>query len=391
MGKPNKEKKKPVPAPRKTAACGKGLKDYPYENMPPVFVDDSVVEPDAKNNPDGAKFKKRPPKKEVLVYDTPRPIVHKVEPKAQAANPVARPSATGANAVHEAVPLAQFEDYIHKKKKRTYRDGNGFLKDYEDLPAPVKHACSVGKKRANKEKNRYANILPYDDTRVVLEKLPNKPNSDYVNASYIDGFDEPRKYIATQGPTKVSVDDMWRMVWQENVSKIVMLTNLRDGVKEKCDKYWPDDTTTYGNITVRLMNEVEHNGYIVREFTLAIKSQKRLRQVCQFHFTAWPGDGLPKESAKLIEFIKAVREFRPDGAGPMVVHCSTGTGRTGLFIVLDAMLDQVEKEGRVDIWNFTRSMRDKRIGVIQSALHYEFIFDTLLNTLKCAETTVKSA
>ncbi|XP_022092290.1 receptor-type tyrosine-protein phosphatase T-like [Acanthaster planci] len=288
---------------------------------------------------------------------------------------------------HQPVLLADFEDYVGKKKALVDGNDNGFLKDYKTLPDEILHLCSVARHEKNREKNRYANIIPYDDSRVVLEKLPDEPYSDYVNASYIDGFSEPKKYIASQGPNKVSVNDMWRMVWQENTAKIVMLTNLQEGVKSKCAQYWPDDTATYGQMTIRLKAEETHVDYTIRDFTLQTEDQSA-RNVRQYHFTSWPDMGVPHDPSKVVSFVKMVKAYNPKDAGHMIVHCSAGVGRTGAFIVLDSMLDQAETEGRVDVWNFVRGMRHKRMKMIQTAAQYEFIFDALLEDFKFGGTAI---
>ncbi|XP_071800429.1 receptor-type tyrosine-protein phosphatase T-like isoform X2 [Asterias amurensis] len=288
------------------------------------------------------------------------------------------------------IPLSELKDYVSKKKKEMYKEGNGFLFDYENLPDSDCHSCERAKDDKNKEKNRYANIIPYDFSRVVLEKLPDEPDSDYVNASYIDGFNEPNKYIASQGPNKASVCDMWRMIWQENTTKIVMLTNLQEGVKGKCEKYWPDKTACYGDYVVTLKKEVTQPDYIVRDFMMVRKMQDEgCRYVRQYHFITWPDMGLPHDPIKVVNFVKTVKEFSPKNAGPMVVHCSAGIGRTGVFLVLDAMLDQAKVEGRVDIWNFACGMRDKRMKMIQTPAQYEFIFDVLIETFLCGDTSIK--
>ncbi|XP_071799860.1 receptor-type tyrosine-protein phosphatase T-like isoform X2 [Asterias amurensis] len=289
------------------------------------------------------------------------------------------------------IPLSELKDYVSKKKKETYKEGNGFLFDYESLPDFDRHSCERAKDDKNKEKNRYVNVIPYDFSRVVLEKLPDQPDSDYVNASYIDGFNEPNKYIASQGPNKASVCDMWRMIWQENTTKIVMLTNLQEGVKEKCEKYWPDKTAQYGDYVVTLKKEETHADYIVRHFIMTLKLEDEwTKQVRQYHFTTWPDTALPDDPIKVVNFVKMVKSsYNQKNDGPMVVHCSTGIGRTGVFVVLDAMLDQAKAEDRVDIWNFACGMRDKRMKMIQSPAQYEFIFEVLIETFLCGDTSFK--
>ncbi|XP_038056405.1 receptor-type tyrosine-protein phosphatase T-like [Patiria miniata] len=300
-----------------------------------------------------------------------------------------KPTQRKRQASHQPVALADFEDYVWKKKHDSHGDANGFLRDYKILPDGTLNPSSVARHEQNRAKNRYANIIPYDDSRVVLEELPGDPHSDYVNASYIDGFNEAMRYIASQGPNKASVTDMWRMVWQENTPKVVMLTNVLEGDKIKCAQYWPDDTATYGQLTVRQQAEERHVDYTIRDFKLQKEGQST-RNVRQYHFTSWPDMGVPYDPSKVISFVKMVKAYSSKDTGPMVVHCSAGVGRTGAYIVLDAMLDQARIEGKVDIWNFARRMRDRRMKMIQTAAQYEFVFDALLEEFKYGGTSIQA-
>ncbi|XP_033637087.1 receptor-type tyrosine-protein phosphatase epsilon-like [Asterias rubens] len=288
------------------------------------------------------------------------------------------------------IALTEFEDYVSGKKSESHKDGNGFLRDFESLPVGPLHLITVAKHEQNKEKNRYVNVLPYDYSRVVLEQLPDEPFSDYINASYMDGFNEPNAYIACQGPTNASIDDMWRMVWQQNSATMVMLTNLEEGNKIKCEKYWPDQTAVYGNIIVNGNMEEKHDHYVIRDFLVACKSQERCsRNVRQYHFCTWPDMGLPDDPSVVVNFIQLIKEYNPKKAGPMIVHCSAGIGRTGVFIVLHSMFEKAKIEGRVDIWNFVCAMRDQRLHMIQTAVQYEFLFDVLHETILSGDTAIR--
>lgn len=101
-------------------------------------------------------------------------------------------------------------------------DDSGFKKEYASLLYGDQYPCNIGKLPGNITKNRFKAILPYDHSRITLERKC----SDYINANYIDGIGQENDYIATQGPKQNTVNDFWVMVWQEKVAQIVMLTNL---------------------------------------------------------------------------------------------------------------------------------------------------------------------
>jgi tyrosine-protein phosphatase non-receptor type 12/18/22 len=92
-----------------------------------------------------------------------------------------------------------------------------------------------------------------DHSRVILEEYPGVPGSDYMNANYVKGSSGcARTYIASQGPLPNTLVDFWRMIWESDVTVIVMACNERESGKYKCESYWPqdnDDPQQYGNIT----------------------------------------------------------------------------------------------------------------------------------------------
>ncbi|XP_038066629.1 receptor-type tyrosine-protein phosphatase delta-like [Patiria miniata] len=286
------------------------------------------------------------------------------------------------------VAMAHLAEYI---KSRTAGKVNGFQQDYESIPGEPIHPWTVAKQDHNKKNNRYNNILAYDHSRVVLECLEDNPHSDYINASYINGYKQDYKYIASQGPTKASVKDMWRMVWQERVGKIVMLTNLIEHGKGKCEQYWPDDIADYGELFVRNVDETKHANFIVRTFHVSKSTEPEgeYRELTQFHYTTWP-DMKPPESSPLLQFVRTVRATDASQHGPIVVHCSAGVGRTGTFITLDSMLEMAEAEGQVDVLKFVRDMRNQRFLMVQTLDQYKFIFDALLES-SLSENTAISA
>ncbi|MGH0171803.1 UNVERIFIED_CONTAM: hypothetical protein FKN15_062116 [Acipenser sinensis] len=192
----------------------------------------------------------------------------------------------------------------------------------------------------------------------------------------------------TPGPKQESVYDFWRMVWQENCFSIVMITKLVEVGRVKCCKYWPDDTEIYGDIKITLLNTETLSEYTVRTFTLERRGYSAKHEVHQFHFTSWPEHGVPYHATGLLAFIRRVKASTPPDAGPVVVHCSVGAGRTGCYIVLEVMLDMAECEGVVDIYNCVKTLCSRRINMIQTEEQYVFIHDAILEACLCGETAI---
>ncbi|XP_033991399.1 receptor-type tyrosine-protein phosphatase kappa isoform X4 [Trematomus bernacchii] len=287
--------------------------------------------------------------------------------------------------LHPAIRVADLLQHINLMKTS---DSYGFKEEYESFFEGQSATWDVAKKDQNRTKNRYGNIIAYDHSRVILQPIEDDPSSDYINANYIDGYQRPSHYIATQGPVHETVYDFWRMVWQEQSACIVMVTNLVEVGRVKCYKYWPDDAEVYGDFKVTFVEVEPLAEYVVRTFTLERRGFNEVREVKQFHFTGWPDHGVPYHATGLLSFIRRVKISNPPAAGPIVVHCSAGAGRTGCFIVIDIMLDMAEREGVVDIYNCVKALRSRRINMVQTEEQYIFIHDAILEACLCGETAI---
>lgn len=239
----------------------------------------------------------------------------------------------------------------------------------------------------NRPKNRFTNILPYDHSRFKLQPVDDEEGSDYINANYVPGHNSPREFIVTQGPLHSTHDDFWRMCWESNSRAIIMLTRCVEKGREKCDHYWPYDTMPvyYGDISVQILNESRYPDWHISEFMVCRNDIQRV--IRHFHFTTWPDFGVPNPPHTLVRFVRAFRERIGPDQRPIVVHCSAGVGRSGTFICLDRILQQILVADYVDIFGIVYAMRKERVWMVQTETQYICIHQCLLAVLEGKEVT----
>ncbi|XP_015245139.1 PREDICTED: receptor-type tyrosine-protein phosphatase delta-like isoform X11 [Cyprinodon variegatus] len=289
-------------------------------------------------------------------------------------------------ASHPPVPISELADHIERLKAN---DNLKFSQEYESVDPAQQFTWENSNLEVNKPKNRYANVIAYDHSRVILSSIDGVPGSDYMNANYIDGYRRQNAYIATQGPLPETFGDFWRMVWEQHTANIVMMTKLEEKSRVKCDQYWPTrGTETYGLIQVTLLDTVELATYSMRTFALYKSGSNEKREVRHFQFTAWPDHGVPEHPTPFLAFLRRVKACNPPDAGPMIVHCSAGVGRTGCFIVIDGMTERIKHEKTIDIYGHVTLMRSQRNYMVQTEDQYIFIHDALLEAVTCGNTEV---
>ncbi|CAD5111750.1 DgyrCDS1029 [Dimorphilus gyrociliatus] len=288
----------------------------------------------------------------------------------------------------------------------------GLIRQFQDIPFQFSDLSSKAFERAeNKAKNKYLNIKPYDQTRVILktneteiERMDTKPNynnlsnlkttlhNDYINANFITGYNNSsREYVASQGTKENTEVDFWRMVSTLKSNRIVMLTKCVES-SLKCTHYWPKEfnkAESYGHINVTLEKEDEYADFTVRTFKLHEDDNET--EVRQYHYTAWPDKGVPEFPTSLLEFREFIRKQDDiyGNASPLIVHCSAGVGRTGTFILIDSMLKMQKKENYVDLFKFLYQMRRERMYLIQTDEQYIFAYNSIVEKLETGDTAIK--
>ena len=95
--------------------------------------------------------------------------------------------------------------------------------------------------------------------------------------------------------------------------------------------------------------------------------------ITHYHFLSWPDHDVPQFATALIGFIRRVRSSNTKSNQPLLVHCSAGVGRTGTFIVLDSMLERMENEKTVNVYEFLTNTRRKRVHMVQTQVSHSLL------------------
>jgi len=248
----------------------------------------------------------------------------------------------------------------------------------------------------NTPKNRYQNILAVEATRVKLycdfchtlhsESSPsicNVINDDYIHGNYISSPVRDRHYIACQAPLPDTALSFWRMVWQNNVRLIVMLSKIEEDGLVKCHKYFPDDFSAmfYGDYVISLCSKtcLERDSIIVRELSLKNKNYpEEEKKVYHTQYCNWPDQSVPKSMDEIFSLIHMINNMNNIHQTPIVVHCSAGIGRTGTIISIMNCITSVRLYGCCDVGQTLLKLREERYGCVTAISQYKFIYKVIL-------------
>uniref|UniRef100_A0A8C9BJ94 Receptor-type tyrosine-protein phosphatase C n=1 Tax=Phocoena sinus TaxID=42100 RepID=A0A8C9BJ94_PHOSS len=273
-------------------------------------------------------------------------------------------------------------------KRKIADEGRLFLAEFQSIPRVFgKFSIKDARKPFNQNKNRYVDILPYDYNRVELSDINGEAGSNYINASYIDFL-----FVYPLGPRDETVDDFWRMIWEQKATVIVMVTRCEEGNKNKCALYWPlmeEGSRVFGDVIVEINEHKRCPDYIIQKLTIANRKEKATgRAVTHIQFTSWPDHGVPEDPHLLLKLRRRVNAFSNFFSGPVVVHCSAGVGRTGTYIGIDAMLEGLEAESKVDVYGYVVKLRRQRCLMVQVEAQYILIHQALVEYNQFGETEV---
>lgn len=245
-------------------------------------------------------------------------------------------------------------------------------------------------------KNRYRDVICLDESRVLLKKEENGTeldefDSDYIHANFVDGYKQKNAYISTQGPLDETVEDFWRMIWQQSVLVIAMTTKCYEQRKLKCAQYWPlekGERMPIGDsfeITNLYVSDLED--YRVTKLELRHLATNKTRTISHCQFMSWPDHGVPKSAAQILDFIGLVRSNQAERlrelaqpwqghplGPPVCVHCSAGIGRTGTFCAIEISVNRLKDMRTVNILDTVNKIRAQRAQSVQMRDQYVFCY-----------------
>lgn len=266
-------------------------------------------------------------------------------------------------------------------------------REWVEVAAHVPSNTSARCYASNETKNVLGGAPCLDATRVNLTfEVP--PKEDYIHASWVTTTQCQLgvRLILAQAPQTNTVDDFWRMVWQEKAHSIVMLCGKYEG-QSACPQYWPSakDTLTYGSITVahqeNLTPENDATAYSKHGVTVTHADEQPHRAYF-YVFYDWPEGGIPPDTT--LQLLRVVRTVDAEG-GTAVVHGAVGVGRPGVFAALAIALKTL-KEGKVcSLPAIVKEIRSQRSGAVATEIQYLYIYAAICEYMRRKKIEPKAA
>ncbi|BFY98244.1 hypothetical protein BsWGS_01284 [Bradybaena similaris] len=288
------------------------------------------------------------------------PETHQIASSSSSANTLDSSLMLLQESLESGAAIAQFEQLYRKKHGMT---------------------SNAARLDTNINKNRYRDISPYDQTRVILKS---GTSGDYINANFVNmeipGSGIVNRYIAAQGPLPNTSNDFWQMIWEQHSSLVVMLTAKVERGRVKCHQYWPQlyETEDFGALQITCVKEEDTHSFAFREFNLTHVDTGEERHIRHMQYVAWPDHGVPDDPSDFLHFVSRVRQNRDGMVEPTVVHCSAGIGRTGVLITMETAMCLIESNQPVHPLSIVRQMRDQRAMLIQTSSQYKFVCEAIL-------------
>ncbi|XP_076057743.1 tyrosine-protein phosphatase non-receptor type protein myopic isoform X2 [Oratosquilla oratoria] len=229
-------------------------------------------------------------------------------------------------------------------------------------------------------KNRYADILPFDHTRVQLSS----ERDDYINASHVamKKVSESFPLICTQAPLPSTFGDFWSLIWEQQAELVVCLNTEAE---LKGQLYWPNQrgaSLTFGALSISLQSYKDGSSWCQRVLQLTNHNTKLTRVVIHMQFLAWPPSAMPENPAPLLQFMAEVHNFQRQQRNktrPVVIQCISGIGRSGVFVVLSAFMKDVQTTGTLsDLQTLVVVLCCQRRNGIQDKDHLYFLYKATL-------------
>ncbi|XP_054555424.1 tyrosine-protein phosphatase non-receptor type 18 [Talpa occidentalis] len=279
--------------------------------------------------------------------------------------------------------------FVERLEARGGGAGAGLAGEFSDIrarqiswKADNVYPANAGCQPENVKKNRYKDVVPYDQTRVILSLLREEGHSDYINGNFIRGTDGSQAYIATQGPLPNTLLDFWRLVWEFGVKVILMACREVENGQKKCERYWAQEQKPLqiGLFYITLKKEKWVNADIILR-TLQVTFQKESRRVYQLQYMSWPDRGVPSHPEHVLTMVEEAHRLQGSGpCPPLCVHCSAGCGRTGVLCTVDYVRQLLLTQTippNFSLFDVVLNMRTQRPSFVQTEEQYRFLHHTV--------------